>query len=206
MLRLLTPAVALAAVVPVALAAQSFEGVVTGTRLSHGKAHPITIEVKGRRWRMLDEHGQGLISDGTGLLMVDAGSRTYRRMPNAFDAASAAARYMTLAPTGKHETVAGQDCEYYAAGAAQRRSASRQICITQAFGLVGIEGAVNYCTAGGSMRREFTRGCFVLKVVDPDGTTAYAVTTVARRPVSDADFGPPAGYTEMKMPDAAGNK
>jgi hypothetical protein len=190
----------MAALAPAALMAQSFEGAVTGAQYEHGKAKPVNIEVKGRRWRMLDDRGDGLISDGAGLMMVDASERVYRRMPNVFDGVSAAMRHIALTPSGKHETVAGQDCQYYTASSAQRPSESRQVCITQAFGLVGIEGAFNYCTTGGTaaMRSEFTKGCFVLKVLDQDGSTEYAVAKIDRRPVSDADFGPPAGYSEMK--------
>ncbi len=199
----------LAALAPAGLTAQSFEGVVTATSFGSGKARPMTIEVKGRRWRGQDERGQGMISDGNGSIIVDAEHHTYRRMPDLFGAMSAMAQRVTLVSTGKHDTVAGQDCQYYTPHAEGFPPDGSQMCITQAFGFVAIESGLNYCSAIASkMRSEFTKGCFLLKVVDRRGNPVYTVTGITRRPVSDAEFAPPAGYTEMKtqgMSADAGN-
>jgi hypothetical protein len=189
---------------PATLAAQAFEGVVSGTTFDGGKARPFTTEVKGRRWRGQDERGNGMISDGSGtLLMVDAEQRVYRRMPNVFAAGAAMMRRVTLTPTGKHETVAAQSCEYYAVSPGPRPSAIQQVCITQALGLVGIEGAFNFCAGGSAVRSEFAKGCLVLKVLGRGGEPMYEVTRVERRSVSDAEFAPPAGFTEVKTPGMA---
>jgi hypothetical protein len=190
---------------PATLAAQSFEGVVSGNRFDGAKAHPFTIEVKGRRWRGQDDRGDGLISDGNGtVLMVDTEHRMYRRMPNIFAANAAVMSRAKLTPTGKHETVAGQSCEYYALNPGPRPSEIQGVCITQALGSVGIEGAFNFCAGGSAVRSEFAKGCMVLKVLDRRSAPLYEVTRIERRPVSDAELAPPAGFTEVKASGMAG--
>ena len=48
---------------------------------------------------------------------------------------------------------------------------------------------------------QFGDGFLVLKVLDSKGATSTEVIKVDRRPLSDALFAPPPGYTETKLPN-----
>lgn len=185
---------------PAALAAQGFEGVITANHITHGAARTETIQVKGPRWRM-EGGDKMMIDDGSGaVILVMPERHAYMHAPVAFAAANARLKDITLTPTGKHETVAGIGCEYYQAHDPHHPDNGGTACITSDLGFIGITGELNFCAGGEAVHRQFSKGCFMLKQLDASGKTAFEVTKIERKPVSEATFAPPAGYAEMKMP------
>ena len=196
---------ALAAAWPLAASAQSsFEGVIT---IARGDKHDMTMRIKGDRVRVETDFGEGpmvLIRAEDGRMMsVITAERRYVVMPGQ----SGLNAVPHFAPTGRHATIAGLECQYYRqAEESQFWGPPGELCITKALGfhVMGGGGAKMNAAAFSTLKAQFGTGFFILKKIDPTGGTSFEVTKVERTSVSDAMFAPPAGFTEIKMPGRPG--
>jgi hypothetical protein len=196
----------LLAAAPAALAAQTFEGVIsanTATGNKGGKPTPVVIRVKGTRWRMDTDMGGGpgsVINDGQGnVTMVSHTQKSWTRPPMMQMKQGADLGDFSFSATGKKEKVLDYECEYFQVKNASDPKEDRQWCITSALGYVGYT-PLRQLSNGNSVKKTFPKGFFLLKGTDSKGTVFYEVTKVEKKPLDDALFEPPAGYKELQRP------
>jgi hypothetical protein len=195
------------------LAAQDFEGVFTSKVQSPQGAMEMKMSVKGARYRVdFAMAGQGaiaMIGDPAAgeiyMLMPTQQMAMVMKLPEAEKLTEQAnAREVKLTPTGRTETVAGHECEYYRFTEGKNTT---DICF--AAGLGGFKGAASMfgppgrggMTAAPPWARELLRkGSFPLKVVSGEGTPIWEVVSVERKSLSADLFIVPADYRRMDMP------
>lgn len=199
-------AITTVATTPHALAAQSFEGVITVNVSLGGKKPAVqVISVKGSRWRMDSDMGGmaekgAILADGEGhVTMLVAARKMYMRPPMMQVKGNEALADFSFTPTGKKDRVLEYDCEYYDVHNASSPKEKNQWCISSALGVVGFS-PMRELSNGSFLRKTFPKGFFTLKGVDEKGRVVYEVVKVERRKLDDALFAPPADYTELKMP------
>jgi hypothetical protein len=190
---------------PSALSAQSFEGVITmKANDGAGKTMLRTLRAKGAQWRMDTNIGgaaggdASIISDGKGrIAMVNHKSRIYMYPPALQDIGGDDIPDPGAVATGRKDQVAGLSCEYYRSTKSEEKDS--QWCITTALGFLG-RGRVEGAAKSAAARKSFPNGFFILKKVDGHGRVAMEVIKIERKSLPDADFAPPPGYKEMRMP------
>ncbi|MFN8573035.1 MAG: DUF4412 domain-containing protein [Gemmatimonadaceae bacterium] len=181
-------------------AAQTFEGVITMQTTAMGAPSDLTLHVKGGLLRIDGLHaGTTMIRDAKGrMLMVQASEKSYFVMPLRLTSDDLTP---TFTPTGKDDTVLGYNCSYYRVHFATAAN-DDEACVTTAFGFVGIG---RYASLDERvLRKTFGSGFMVLKSVDRNGKPLSVVKKVERTTVSDDDFAPPPGFSEVKMPGTGG--
>jgi Domain of unknown function (DUF4412) len=128
-----------------------------------------------------------------------------------------------ITATGRHETIAGHDCEHILM-TTEGRNSQMDVCVARGMGYYmsnGLGGARGrraaedfwsvYATDPryAEFRRQFANGFFPLKIEGRDDQGHVSMTMVAtkidRRALSDDLFKPPADYKEMKMPSMPGH-
>ena len=224
--------VSCAASVPVAQAA-GFEGVVAYKMPSKGGAGELTQMYKGNKTRTE-------VSDGkqtTAMIMdMTAGTMTVLMPPqkqymvmdmkkmgqglggllgmggkkDTGSGAGASAAMPTIKATGRKETIAGHECEYYVMG----DKGETEVCSAKGLGMFmmgqsPMGGGVASLAALAAMSTNpdavklFADGFFPLKVVNLKGGKNEVVmeaTRVEKKTLEASLFVPPPDYTEMKMP------
>jgi hypothetical protein len=214
-------ALTLTLVLPGALLAQGFEGRITAEMAGMpGQAgSAVVILTKGGKSRMEMNAGgmdMYMIMDGQAgtMLSVIPAQRMYMKM-NLNDAAQAmgGARSQTppkITRTGKHETVAGKDCEHILM---TTERGEMDMCVAKGMGFFMGPGG-GPMSRGPSMplgyedlMREFKDGFFPLRIEMVEGakrTQFLNVKTIEPQRLDAALFAPPAGFQEMTMPPGMG--
>ncbi len=117
----------------------------------------------------------------------------------------------TITETGKHETIAGYDCEDWIIKDAKGKRS--EACVAQGisfldFGSMGGMGGGPGGGAGSWMDEFRDKKYFPLKAVELDETgketSRMEVTKIEKKSLDDALFAPPAGYKKMEMPKLPG--
>jgi len=122
-----------------------------------------------------------------------------------------------ITSTGRHETIAGHDCEHVLMTTEENHT-QIDVCVARGMGFYMSGGAGGRGASRdpwssilnandpryAELRRQFASGFFPLKMEmkDEHGQVQMAMvaTKIDRRNLSDDLFRPPAGFTEMKMP------
>lgn len=213
---------------PAVLTAQGFEGRVTAEM--HGPpgqpAMPVVILAKGAKSRM--EMSMGgmdvyMIMDGEAGAMISVmpSQKMYMRMDLRQAAQSmqgmggprTPAAPPKISHTGRHETIAGHDCEHIVF---ESERANMDICAAKGMGFfTGGGGGPMGRGRGGAgvpagyeeLMREFKDGFFPLRMEMVEGTKRTEVMLVKSIEPQRLDaslFVPPADYAEMKMPGMPG--
>jgi hypothetical protein len=112
--------------------------------------------------------------------------------------------------TGKHETIAGKDCEHVLM---ESEKGTVDICAAKGMGYFTTPGSGGPMGRGRSgpgipagydaLMKEFKDGFFPLRVESVEGdkrTLVLLVKTIAPSPLDASLFVPPADFQEMKMP------
>lgn len=213
-MRLSSPLLFLAVLATPVAAQDTFEGVITMTMNAGEKPTPMTVWVKGSKAKyQMSAGGEmgDMIVDGSGrMLMLVPRQKQYMVMDLGAVSAEAEKQLtsMTYSRTGKSETIAGMPCDYWKT--VQDKKVIGESCMTSSLGWVGVDlmgkGTVSKAMLA-EYRRSFPKGAFPLKVIDVEtGKPMLVVTKVEKKSVPDDTFQPPAGFTEIKTPGAAGAK
>lgn len=214
--------IAACSALPGLAAAQQFEGRVDAKMGGNPNRPPADVVIYSRGGKTRMESNMGGMSmamlfdyQGGSMTTLMAAQKMYMKM----DLRQAAARIrgMTgqtdstaanITRTGKHETIAGIDCEHIVfAGESGRQT---DVCAAKGMGFFAGGGSPG---RGGRasgvpadmdrLMREFRDGFFPLKIEGIEGTTrtqVMLVTKVERQTLDPAMFEVPADYTEMQMP------
>lgn len=113
----------------------------------------------------------------------------------------------SLVKTGKHETIAGTDCEDWTVTHSNGKHA--EMCVAQGVSFFDFTamrpGAVPSNPWADKLKSE---QAFPLRVVDVDATgketSRMLVTSIEKKPVEDSLFAPPADYSPLSIPGFAG--
>ena len=200
------------------LAAQDFEGVFTSRAKSPqgGGSVEMKASMKPGKYRMdIAMPGQA----GSMSIIVDpAAGETYMVMPaqqmvmvmKMSEAEKMAEKVVPemkdakLTATGRKETVAGHQCEYY------RMTANDQtmdICFATGLGgfsmganLFGPPGRGGPAAAPAWARELMRKDAFPLKVVSSTGDAVWEIVSIEKKPVEASLFTIPSNYRRMEMP------
>jgi len=226
-------AAALLATPPVTIAAQQpFEGVVEYDMTSDSHTIHTIYYQKGSRVRMemnMGDQTSAMIMDGATGTMTTIMPAQKLYMTMNFRAMAAGMRehrdtmhLPKITATGRHETIAGHDCEHVLMTNDQDHGTA-DICVARGMGYYMSGGGGGRQAAqdfwGGipnaddpryaEFRRQFANGFFPLKMEIRDEHGKVGMTMVAtkidRRSLSADLFKPPADYKEMKMPGMPGH-
>ena len=219
--------------VPAAARAAGFEGVVAYKMAGKGGAGELTQMYKGAKSRTEVSGGGG---QTTAMIMdMTAGTMTVLMPPqkqymvmdmkkmgqglggllgmgkkDTGSGAGASAAMPTIKATGRKETIAGHECEYYVMG----DKAETEVCSAKGLGMFmmgqsPMGGGVASLAALAAMSTNpdavklFADGFFPLKVVNVKGGKNEVVleaTRVEKKTLDGSLLVPPPDYTEMKMP------
>jgi hypothetical protein len=202
---------ALVCVLPAAVSAQGFEGVIS-MRIAAGKSTQPPQEVeyyaRGGNVRVNLATPAGPVAMlGLGaeqkMFMVVESQKSYMELA-APDAKGEAAKLAEakVTRTGKKETIAGYECEHViiettAASGPQRND----VCVTKALGrYVNPMASLGNAMMPAWQKQLVSDGSFPLRVTLSDGVVALEVTKVEKKRVSDALFRIPADFNKMDMP------
>ena len=227
-------AAALLVTPPVTAAAQqTFEGVVEYDMITDNHTIHTIYYQKGSHVRMeMNMGGQAsaMIMDGTTGTMTTLVPSQKMYMTMNLRAMAAGVRehrdsvhLPKITATGRHETIAGHDCEHVLMTSDQDHT-NVDVCVARGMGDYMWGGGGGGRRAGqdfwsgipnaddprfAEFRRQFATGFFPLKMEMRDEHGKVGMTMVAtkidRRALSDALFKPPADYKEMKMPTMPGH-
>ncbi len=209
-------------------AQQPFEGVVEYDMTGSGQAIHTIYYQKGSHVRTeMNVGGQAaaMIMDGTTGTMITIMPSQKMYMTMNFRSMAAGMQRQSrdsvhlpkITATGRHETIAGHDCEHVLMTNETDHS-QVDMCVARGMGYYmsggagGGRGARDFWSnipnaddpRYAEFRRQFAGGFFPLKMEMKDEHGQVQMTMVAtkidRRSLSDDLFKPPADYTEMKMP------
>jgi hypothetical protein len=189
-----------------------FEGDITMHTTSGSSSQDMIVEVKKDQLRfdMTSPNGGAMhgVFDPTAnkvVLFADA-TKTYTDMN--FSGASGATNTnpdtAAIVQSGKHETIAGYDCEdFTATDAAGKKS---EVCTAQGIAFFDIASLRNGAqAAGSSIGKQFRdKKSFPLKSVEYDATgkelSRMEVTKIEPKSIDDSRFATPADYTKLTIP------
>ncbi len=225
-------AAALLVTPPVTAAAQqTFEGVVEYDMMTDNHTIHTIYYQKGSHVRMeMNMGGQAsaMIMDGTTGTMTTLvpSQKMYmtmnlRAMAGEMRQHRDSVHLPKITATGRHETIAGHDCEHVLMTDDQEH-ATVDACVARGMGYYmsgggGRRAAQDFWSGipnaddprYAAFRRQFANGFFPLKMEMRDEHGKVGMTMVAtkidRRSLSDDLFKPPADYKEMKMPTMPGH-
>jgi hypothetical protein len=185
-----------------------FEGDVTmHVTSSHGPPEDLTFHVKGQKLRVdVPSHGAEVH-----VIFDQAANKTYAildpmKMYAEFDhatmqAAAAHAPAPKVTETGKHETVAGTDCEDWEIVEAGDKHATACVAHGISFFDFSAMRPGGATTATGWIEELRAKQAFPLKAVELDASgkelSRMEVTKIEKKPLDDALFTLPAGYRSM---------
>jgi len=214
--------------------AQNFEGIVAYKMAGKGAGAEMTQMYKGGKTRTEISDGKGqttaMIMDMSAqtMMVLMPPQKTYmvmdmKRMGQGLGgllgkghkdtgagAAGAAGTVPKVVATGRKDTIAGHECEYYVMG----EKGEAEVCSAKGMGMFmmgqspmgGGTSALAGLAAlgtGSDAAKLFADGFFPLKVVSIEGGKREVVmeaTRVEKKPLDAALFVPPPDYKEMKMP------
>lgn len=214
LIRVLPSTLVLCAVMPLAVAAQAFEGSVTmrvnlGARASAqagaAATQQLEYQVRGGKVRVNLGGPMGgmamlAVPQERKLYMLMAAQQTYMELPMA-EAASAASSIpepdVKVTRTGKKEMIAGLSCEHVLV--AQGKAPPTDMCITTELGRYVDPGQVMRAGAVPAWQKQIGDG-FPLKVTQPDGTVMMEAIAVEKKRLSNDLFSVPSNYNKMAVP------
>jgi hypothetical protein len=143
-----------------------------------------------------------MVGDDKGqVLLMFAPRKFYMKQPVATDL-DQAVDLVTFTKVGKSESVAGNQCEYYAMQFKNSAAMDRQFCVATDLGFVGftpearLHEGLSAIGIGAVARRKFPAGFLVLKAIDKSGKVVFAANKIERRALGDDVFDVPAGWAE----------
>ncbi len=209
---------------------QPFEGeiTVTSTHANHPAPETMLIALKGQRIRFSTEAkgpgGAGILDlkDKKIIMTMDAQKKFIEMDLGSFNPAAAHGMPMPAAPaagtaapatppkidkTGKHETVAGHDCEDWTITDSNGHKAV--VCMASDVGAFDFGGMEAASFVPSFLRGGFFGGpVFPLKAVELDEagkeTSRIEATRIERKSLDDATFAPPPGYTKLDLGNMGG--
>jgi len=183
-----------------------FEGAITMHVHSSTGDSDMVVQTKGDKMRfdMGGQNGSYMLFDpkANTVTMVTTSTKTYSEIdfksPNA-PKANTSADKSTIDKSGKHETIAGIDCENWVAHDGAKRS---EICIAQGiafFDMGSLKGG------GGGLGQELRdKKLFPMRDVEYDASgkevSRMEVTKVEKKSVDDAQLAVPKDYTKVALP------
>jgi hypothetical protein len=200
-----------------------FEGALTmHVGDSHRPAADITFLVKGDKLRFdpPSHHGEMshviFESGAKKMLVIMDGQKTYMEMEAPTIHADTTTNHVpsaeaSVTKTGKHEKVAGYDCEDW--DIKERSGKRSQACIAEGipfldFTNVGTGGAV--ASANPWMQELHEKKLFPLRAIEQDATgkevSRMEVTKIEKKKLDDAQFAIPAGYKKLELPHFRGGE
>jgi hypothetical protein len=209
-----------------AVAPSAFEGEITVSSVQASRpAQTMTILIKGDKVRFNADKGAGGragsgivdLKDKKMITMIDVQKKYVEMDLGGFNPAaahgipaqptgSAPATPPKVDKTGKHETVAGHDCEDWNITSSSGKSVVCMASDVGAFDFASLTGAafVPSFMQGGI----FGGSVFPLKAVELDEAgkekSRIEVTHIDRKPEDDSNFAPPAGYTKLDLAGMGG--
>jgi len=109
---------------------------------------------------------------------------------------------VTIEKSGKHETIAGLDCEDWTAKAPSGKRS--EVCIASGIAFVDMGSAKSGSSGGGLAKELRDKKLFPLRSVEYDAAgkelNRMEVTKVEKKSLDDSEFTVPKDYTEIKMP------
>jgi len=184
-----------------------FEGTITMKVHSQSKDDTMVVTTKNDKLRF-DVDGKYMLYDPKAnvVTMVDDSSKTFMtidssKTPNA-PQANTSPDTASIDKTGKHETIAGIDCEnWIAKDPSGKRS---EVCIAQGIAFFDV-GSLKGGKSGGGLAKELReKKLFPMRDVELDETgkeiSRMEVTKVEKGAVDDAKLDVPKGYSKMSLP------
>jgi hypothetical protein len=188
-----------------------FEGDVTmHVSSSHSGPEDLTFHVKGQKMRVdvpatHGEQAHAIFDQSTNKITVimDTQKMYMELDPSAAQAqAGAAHEPAKITETGKHETIAGTDCEDWDITEASGKRAS--VCITKGIAFFDFGGGMRPGGATSTtawIEQLRAKQAFPLKAVETDATgkelSRMEVTKIEKKSLDDSLFAIPAGYRSM---------
>ena len=202
-------------------AADAFEGQVTMSMTSKGKAQEMDLTMKGQMERMdmnAGGHEVGMIFDMNKremiILMHEQHMYMVRPMPDVTKIAEKKSVESTaeLEKTGKTETILGYKCQQVLV---KDKGTTTELWLAEGLGaFMGLGGGNPMGGRGGGAAaakwEQVLKGTsgFPLRVIshDADGKESFKMeaTRVTPGPQPDSEFAPPAGYQKFAMPNFGG--
>lgn len=178
-----------------------FEGEITMHIQSPSGDSDMVVKTKNEKLRFETGKGSAMLFDpgSNKFTMINESAKSYSEIdfksPSAPQANTSAAA-SSIDKSGKHETIAGIDCENWTAHDGKKRS---EVCIAQGIAFVDMSGG------SGALATELReKKLFPLRSVefDADGkeTSRMEVTKVEKKSVDDAQFAVPKDYAKVALP------
>ncbi len=183
-----------------------FEGTITMKVHSAAKDDSMTVSTKADKMRF-DVGGKYMLFDSKTnvVTMVDDSTKTFM----VIDSKSASAPQANTSPdsaaidkTGKHETIAGIDCEnWIAKDPSGKRS---EVCIAQGIAFFDV-GSMKGQKSGGGLAKELReKKLFPMRDVEYDEggkeISRMEVTNVEKKSIDDAKLDVPKDYNKISLP------
>lgn len=219
---------AAALLAPMVVQAPAFEGTIAGVMTAEGRQVETEQLIRGsmRRHNMnMAGNSVSIITDGESgkTLLLNHAQKMWMDMAamnQMMGRMGRGARQRTETPqemppierTDRVETVAGHQCRHYIVNSPNGKV---DLCAASGMGVVLPGGSSPMGGMGRNQgpslpelpnasvwKRAFSDGFFVLRMeaATAQGTVSWVAKSVERKAVSEDEFRPPAGYSEMKLP------
>ena len=182
-----------------------FEGAITMHVRSQVGENDLVIETKDEKMR-IEVGGSWMLYDPktSTVTMVNPATKTYTpidfKSPSA-PQANTSADTSQIEKSGRHETIAGVDCEKWTVHDKGKRS---EVCIAQGIAFFDMGSLKSGQGSGGLAKELRDKKLFPLRDVeyDADGKelSRMEVTKVEKKSIPDADLEIPKGYTKTALP------
>ena len=183
----------------------NFEGAITMHIHSQVGESDLVIETKDDKMRF-EAGGRHMLYDPktSTVAMVDDESKTYT--PIHFEGSGApqantSPETAQIEKSGKHETIAGIDCERWTAHDNGKRS---EVCIAQGIAFFDLGSLKSGKGSGGLAKELREKKLFPLRDVEYDASgkelSRMEVTKVEKKSIPDADLEVPKGYAKIALP------
>lgn len=186
-----------------------FEGAITMHTTSGSATSDMVVEVKKDRLRFDTKSPQGDVVHGvfdpaTNKITVYLDSaKSYMDLDFTTPAAQTNTNPDTSAvvKSGKHETVAGYDCEDWTVNDPSGKKS--EVCIAQGLAFFDLSSLKGGGGASSPLARQFREEkSFPLRSIELDAAgkelSRMEVTKIEPKSIDDADFQPPVGYTKVE--------
>lgn len=184
-----------------------FEGAITMHVHSRVNDSDLVVKTKGGKMRFeAGAPGGYMLFDPTAntVTMVNDGTKTYSQI----DFSSPSAPQANTSPetaqiekSGKHEKVAGVDCEDWTVHDGGKRS---EVCVAQGIAFFDMASLKSGHGSGGLDKELRDKKLFPLRDVEYDASgqelSRMEVTKVERRSLDGAEFSVPKGYSRLSLP------
>jgi hypothetical protein len=184
-----------------------FEGSITMHVHSEAGDSDMVIETKSDKMRFHAGEGTSYMLYDPGsskVTMVNDATKTYSEIDFARPGgpkANTSPDTARIDKSGKHETVAGVDCERWTVHDGGKRS---EVCIAQGIAFFDMGSLKSGHGAGGLAKELRDKKLFPLRDVEYDASgkelSRMEVTKVEKKTISDAELSVPKGYAKIALP------